>query len=65
MSYTAICKALKEERVAANRRLTEQAKDEYGGEFSSIFEYRRGGEHLVKNKQSAIARQYRSLHTAA
>ncbi|KAH9032488.1 hypothetical protein EDB85DRAFT_2145603 [Lactarius pseudohatsudake] len=64
MSYTAICEVLKEERAAANRRLAQQAKDEYGDGFSSVFEYRRGSDHLVKNKQSAIARQYRSLQMA-
>ncbi|KAH9011179.1 hypothetical protein EDB83DRAFT_2580439, partial [Lactarius deliciosus] len=64
MSYTAICEVLKEERAAANRRLAQQAKDEYGDGFSSVFEYRRGSDHLVKNNQSAIAKQYRSLQMA-
>lgn len=63
MSYTAICEVLKEERMAADRHLAERARDEYGDGFGSVFEYRRGGQHLVKNKQSAIARHYRSLHT--
>lgn len=50
--------------MAADQLLAEQAKDEYGDEFDSVFEYRRGGEHIVRNKQSAIAKCYRSLHSS-
>ncbi|KAI9456701.1 hypothetical protein BJY52DRAFT_1120951 [Lactarius psammicola] len=64
MSYTAICEALKEERMAADERLAKQAKDKYGDNFSATFEYRRGSEHIVRNKSSAIARHYRSLHVS-
>ncbi|KAH9007915.1 hypothetical protein EDB85DRAFT_1884154, partial [Lactarius pseudohatsudake] len=64
MSYTAICEALKEERMAADRRVAEQAKDKYGDGFDAAFEYRRGGDHIVRNKSSAIARRYRSLHVS-
>ncbi|KAH9023513.1 hypothetical protein EDB84DRAFT_1564685 [Lactarius hengduanensis] len=42
MSYTAICEALKEERMAADRRVAEQAKDKYGDGFGAAFEYCRG-----------------------
>ncbi|KAH9026656.1 hypothetical protein EDB84DRAFT_1563675 [Lactarius hengduanensis] len=64
MSYTAICEALKEERMAADRRVAEQARDQYGDGFGTVFEYRRGSEHVVRNKSSAIARHYRSLHVS-
>ncbi|KAH9022117.1 hypothetical protein EDB85DRAFT_1871532, partial [Lactarius pseudohatsudake] len=64
MSYTAICEVLKEERAAANCRLAQQAKDEYGDGFCSVFEYQRGSDHHVKNNQSAIAKQYCSLQMA-
>ncbi|KAH9026893.1 hypothetical protein EDB84DRAFT_1272925, partial [Lactarius hengduanensis] len=64
MSYTAICEALKEERMAADRRVAEQAKDKYGDGFGAAFEYCRGGEHIVRNKSSAIARHFRSLHVS-
>ena len=39
-----------------------RAKEEYGDRFDSMFTYRRGGQLLVMNKESAIARQYRTLH---
>jgi len=64
MSYTAICDVLKKERMAADHLLAEQAKAEYGDGFSSVFEYRRGGEHLVRDKQSAIAKHYHSLQAS-
>ncbi|KAH9164833.1 hypothetical protein EDB89DRAFT_2067853 [Lactarius sanguifluus] len=65
MSYTAICEALKEERMAADRCLAEQAKDKYGDGFGAAFEYRRGSQHIVRNKSSAIAKHYRSLHVSS
>ncbi|KAH8997084.1 hypothetical protein EDB86DRAFT_2828856 [Lactarius hatsudake] len=65
MSYTAICEALKEERMAADCCLAEQAKDKYGDGFGAAFGYRRGSEHIVRNKSSAIARHYRSLHVSS
>ncbi|KAH8981836.1 hypothetical protein EDB86DRAFT_2834703 [Lactarius hatsudake] len=65
MSYTAICEALKEERMAADHCLAEQAKDKYSDGFGAAFGYRRGSEHIVRNKSSAIARHYRSLHVSS
>jgi hypothetical protein len=62
MSYTAICEVLKEEHRAANHLFTEQAYGEYGDRFSSVFKYRRGSEHIVRNKESAVAKRYLSLH---
>ena len=47
--YSIICRVLREECMAADQLLAEQAKDEYGDEFDSVFEYRRGGEHVVRN----------------
>ena len=63
MSYTAICEALKDhdERIAANSCVAGQAKDVYGDSFSTVFKYRKGGKHLVRNKELSIARHYRSL----
>ncbi|KAH9043623.1 hypothetical protein EDB85DRAFT_1911398 [Lactarius pseudohatsudake] len=65
MSYTAICEALKGERMAAARCLAEQAKDKYSDGFGAAFEYRRGSEHIVRNKSSAIARHYLSLQASS
>ena len=56
MSYTAICGALKEERIAADHRLAVQARAEFGDSFEEMFEYRRGGEYFVRIKESAIAK---------
>ncbi|KAH8991650.1 hypothetical protein EDB83DRAFT_2239328 [Lactarius deliciosus] len=65
MSYTAICEALKEECMATNRCLAEQAKDKYGNGFGAAFEYWRGSQHIVRNKSSVIAKHYRSLHVSS
>lgn len=64
MSYTAICEVLKEEHMAADRRVAEQARDQYSNGFGTVFEYRRGSEHVVRNKSLAIARHYCSLHVS-
>ena len=61
MSYTAISNQLKEERMAADHQLAEEARVKYGKDFDLMFEYRRGGTHLVRDKESAIAKRYRSL----
>lgn len=65
MSYTAICEALKEERKVANHHFAERAHGEYGTRFDSAFEYRRGSEHIVRKKASAVAKHYHSLHGSA
>jgi hypothetical protein len=57
MSYTAICKALKEERMANDHHLAAKARTDFGDRFEELFEYRRCGEHLVRNKDSAVARR--------
>jgi hypothetical protein len=62
MKFTDICKALKAERIAADHCVAEQAKAEYGDQYSPIFEYRRGSDRMVRNKPSAVAKHYRSLN---
>lgn len=62
MSYTAICEALKDERMAANHHDSEQARAEWGVKFVPAFRYRRGSKLFVMNKESAIAKHYRTLH---
>ncbi|KAH9040622.1 hypothetical protein EDB85DRAFT_1886735 [Lactarius pseudohatsudake] len=64
MSYTAICEALKEERMATNHHVAKQAKDKYGDRFGAAFKYWRGSDHIVRNKFSAIARHYHTLHVS-
>jgi hypothetical protein len=60
-SYTEICRALKAEQKAADRRDAEKAKDAYRDSFTSAFTYRRGGKHFVRSSDAAIARHFRSL----
>jgi hypothetical protein len=62
MSYKAICEEMKKERQAKDKIDAAHAKEEYGDRFESAFTYRRGGELLVMKKESAIAKQYRTLH---
>jgi hypothetical protein len=61
MSYKAICNVLKKERMANDHIDAVHAKEEYGDRFDSIFTYRKGGQHLVMNKESAIAKHYHTL----
>jgi hypothetical protein len=61
MSFTAILNQLKEERVAADHQLAEEARERYGNDFELMFKYRRGGTHHVRDKESAIAKHYRDL----
>ncbi|KAF8257363.1 hypothetical protein EI94DRAFT_1818093 [Lactarius quietus] len=65
MAYTTICETMQQERIAANHINTERAKEEYGDQFSAVFEYRRGGERLVMNKEATIAKHYCSLHSSS
>jgi len=51
----------KVECVAADHQLAEEARDKYDDDFDLMFEYRRGGTHHVRDKESAIAKHYRSL----
>lgn len=61
MAYTAICNVLKTERMHADHLRAEQAKAAYDQDFDSTFKYRKGGEHLVRKTDSAIARHFEAL----
>ena len=52
---------LARERTAEDDSLTEQAKVEFGDEFSFHFSYFKDGEQKVLSKASSIAKQYRRL----
>lgn len=45
--------------MAADHELAEEVRARYAMDFASMFEYWRGGTHLVRNKESAIAKCYR------
>ena len=62
MSYKAICEKMKKGRMANDEIDAARAKEEYGDRFESTFTYRRGRDHFVMTKVSAIAKQYRTLH---
>jgi hypothetical protein len=61
MTYTAIVKALKSDRVKSDEDTAAIAKREYGSEFGEVFVYRKNGAVHVKTKPSDIAKQYRKL----
>jgi hypothetical protein len=62
MTYTAITKHLRQERTAADKLLANQAKEEYGDEFASKFNYQCGNQILVMKMDQKIAERYRMLH---
>ena len=62
MTYTAITKHLRQERTAADKLLAKQAKEEYGDEFASKFNYRCGNQIFVMKTDQKIAERYRILH---
>jgi hypothetical protein len=62
MTYTAIINHLRQERTAADKHLADQAKERYGDEFASKFNYRCGGQILVMKTDQKIAERYRMLH---
>jgi hypothetical protein len=57
--------ALKEEHMANDHHLAVKARTDFGDRFEELFEYRRGGdsEHLVRNKDLAVARRYHDLQS--
>lgn len=65
MSYTAICASLREERKNADIDLADRARREYGSEFEVNFSYRcsKTNSQVVMTKASAIAKEYKRLHT--
>ncbi|KAJ7089344.1 hypothetical protein B0H15DRAFT_800670 [Mycena belliarum] len=66
MSYTAICADLRMERKKADDDLAAQARAEYGEEFKVKFSYRcsKTNARVAMTKSSAIAKEYRRLHSA-
>ena len=53
-----ILRRLAEERKANNERLHQQAKDEFGTDFDTLFSYVKNGQRHVKAKSSDVAKQY-------
>jgi hypothetical protein len=58
MGYKLILRRLAEERKATNERLHQQAKNEFGAAFDTVFSYMKNGQHHVKTKASDVAKQY-------
>lgn len=65
MTYTAICNSLRDGRKNADEELAKRARREYGEEFEAKFSYRtsRSSTRVVMTKASAIAKEYRRLHS--
>jgi len=61
MNYTTIINRLKVLRVGGNDQLAEQAKEEYGDRFTSMFVYKKNGQVHVMCKSADIARMYQKL----
>jgi hypothetical protein len=61
LGYTAILAQLTQERTAEDRKLSEQAKMEFGNEFAAHFSYLKDGEKRVLSKASSVAKVYRRL----
>jgi hypothetical protein len=58
VGYKSILRQLAEERKATNKRLHQQAKDEFGTAFDATFSYMKNGRRHVKTKASDVAKQY-------
>ena len=58
MGYKLILRRLAEERKATNERLHQQAKNEFGDDFDTVFSYMKNGQQHVKAKVSDVAKQY-------
>jgi hypothetical protein len=52
---------MKAERIATYGCLDEQARAKHGENFDSLFVYRRGSEHIVRKKKSAVAKFFLGL----
>jgi hypothetical protein len=61
MTFTAISQQLRQQRLAEDKILAEQARAEYGIKFSELFTYRCGSKILVLTDPSSIAKHYRTL----
>jgi hypothetical protein len=53
-----ILRRLAEERKARNEQLYQQAKNEFGTTFDTVFSYMKNGQCHVKTKASDVAKQY-------
>jgi hypothetical protein len=58
MGYKLILRRLTEERKATNEQMCQQAKNEFGTAFDSVFSYTKNGQRHVKVKASDVAKQY-------
>jgi hypothetical protein len=58
LGYKQILRRLAEERKATNERLHQQARNEYGHTFDTVFSYVKNGQRHVKAKASDVAKQY-------
>jgi hypothetical protein len=58
LGYKSILRRLAEERKATNEHLCQQAKNEFGTDFDTMFSYMKNGQRHVKAKASDVARQY-------
>jgi hypothetical protein len=63
LSYTAITTHLRAQRALADKRMAEQARQEYGALFESVFSYRHGSGQRVMTTNQKIAEKYRELHS--
>lgn len=59
LTFTVICRLLREERLAEDKELYERLKVEYGPSFGEIFTYRRGGQTYVMTNPTRVANKYR------
>jgi hypothetical protein len=63
MTFTGIIACLRQQRLAQDRAIAEQAHREYGDTFQDHFTYRRGSQVLIMSDPVSIAKRYRSLHS--
>ena len=61
MNFTKIIVELAEQWVAADKALAQQATDEYGALFPSVFSYQKSGVSHVMVKLAHIAKRYCQL----
>ncbi|KAG2131340.1 hypothetical protein DEU56DRAFT_740110 [Suillus clintonianus] len=61
LKFTAIIRALHEERASIHAAVAECAHREYGAQFADLFTYRKGGEEHLMTKPSAIMKRYKEL----
>jgi hypothetical protein len=64
MTFTAISKSLRQQRISADQAIADQAKAEYGPRFFEYFNYRHKNKVLEMTDPASIAKRYRALHSA-